>query len=793
MKKVLSFVLILALVLGSFSFAFGLSDVTEATANSEAITVANDLGIVIGTDKGAFEPDRAVNRAEFATMITRALGVPDSALAGFSATSFKDTSGYGWAVKYLAFCESKGIMIGDGMGNVMPGRTINVNEAMTMVLRAVGYTENSALLVGTWPAKYVTVAQNLGLYDDVASMLTVDRGNAAQIIYNALTVVKVQVDADGQTTNVTDDPTMLDNLGGKFWNTVSGKNAFAVFTKADAETSVINTQKYVGAFVKAYANDDGDVIAIAEVGSTFLTGTYDATADEFTANDVDYSVNVGSSMTTTYKTDVAVPLTENAKFGVNGNITAGTSIAAIPSISDGAFTIAAKVSGKTIKDVYSVQEWAPETAFLFEADMLDDDAINGYNFTLDDNDDIDTSSFALHGVAKLANISKDNVVSVFLKNPNVPTSDIVKVEVGTETVNGKVTMDNDSKYTINGKEYKLTASINIAPTLGDDGTAYLNYNGRIAYWDKDKGSVDNYAIVTATYAAVGRDNTMMLLDKNGIEKEYVIASDVTSSGALPSVITEGSLVTFDLNKSGKVSEIAYLSLTTGPGLNINKAKTIYGNKLIDSDVVVFVEDGGDYSLGSFADLEGDTSLTAWLYYNDGKVKVFVVGPEALGAESTYAVFNSVFDAYNSDDDKVQYVKGFADNAAYTAYTDDVNVVTAALVTNTSVNVMKLKVNSAGVIVNAEEANSQISKVTGTVLEKDSNNLILVTSGGFATWCAIDTNASVYEFATNVTNPFSKGSLSSIKAPTTAVPTGTTVELWQLDSDSSVYDLVVIKK
>ena len=42
MRKVLSFVLVLALVLGSFSMAFGLTDVA-GNDKQQAINVANDL------------------------------------------------------------------------------------------------------------------------------------------------------------------------------------------------------------------------------------------------------------------------------------------------------------------------------------------------------------------------------------------------------------------------------------------------------------------------------------------------------------------------------------------------------------------------------------------------------------------------------------------------------------------------------------------------------------------------------------------------------------------------------
>ena len=183
MKKVLALVLTFALVLTRFSLAFAddattaptpegkagkaLSDIA-ASPNKEAIGVVNDLGIVVGTPEGTFLPTKEVTRAEFAVMLTKALAIPNSALEGYSQTPFKDMAGYEWSTGYLAFCLSKGIMVGDGYGNAMPGRTVSLNEAVTMALRAIGYVDNSSELKGAWPANYVTKAQELDLYKDVA-------------------------------------------------------------------------------------------------------------------------------------------------------------------------------------------------------------------------------------------------------------------------------------------------------------------------------------------------------------------------------------------------------------------------------------------------------------------------------------------------------------------------------------------------------------------------------------------------------------------------------------------------
>ena len=285
MKKVLSFVLVLALVLGSFSMAFaadakiGLSDIA-GNANEDAISIVNGLGIITGYPDGTFAPDKDVTRAEFAAMITRALAIPESALAGYTATAFNDVAGYTWAVPYLAFCETKGIMLGDGNGNVMPGRTINVNEAITMALRAVGYTDNSARLVGTWPANYVTVAKNEGLYTDVDATATVDRASAAQIIYNLLSVQPVAVDADGMTLA----------YGNELFVALGCTTAAVTVLDYDStEVRNLDLTAYYGAAGTKYLNDDDEVIAFVP-STKFYTGEFNTTGDAFTVGDVTYKI-----------------------------------------------------------------------------------------------------------------------------------------------------------------------------------------------------------------------------------------------------------------------------------------------------------------------------------------------------------------------------------------------------------------------------------------------------------------------------------------------------------------------
>mgnify|MGYP002287850953 FL=1 len=823
MKKVLSFVLVLTLVLGSFSMVFAASDTRSGSqltdiadsANADAIIANCDLGIITGYTDGSFKPEQSVTRAEFAAMLTRMLGVPDSALTGYAKTSFTDMSGYGWANSYIGFCEAKGIINGYGDGTFGPGRTVTVNEAITMTLRAIGYTNNSSELVGAWPSNYVTLGKRLGLYDDVATTTTIDRGSAAQVIYNALTCTVVAVDADGKTTDAYVDK---DTDNAKTVIEVyldCTPTGWIVYTKGDADDSVINTMSYIGAYVKAFRNDDDDVIAIAEVKSTFLTGDYTEADDEFETDDVTYDL-VKSNIN--YKDEDND--TQDTQMFVNGkNTTTGNAFDA-----DGTYTIAAKVSGKTIKEVYSISKWTAEEAFLFENDMLDteDNKLDGYTFVEDDNGSIDEKSFALLGVSSLNDIKEDNVVEVYLETPEDSDTDIVRIEVGTETVEGKITVVNTDgdEFTIGGKVYSIADSFSAdeddltKASLGDTGTAYLNYKGEIALWKVEDADAENYAIVTGEVEEVGRDDTIILLDKNGEEKEYVLTDDVKENVGEDSGFTNnkenattkssvyelaiGDLVTFSLDRNGKIDSLEYLAYTGSDvsDKEVNKNRTLFGNSKLDNGVIVFsyddatLEDSG-FAVLNLADVETEKELQGTYYYMDGSsIAVMLIKDKYTGADSIYAVINSALAGYNADDDKAFKVEGFANGKAYTGWTADRNTGDLkAEFDAAKIEVYKLTIDSNDVITDAEittgEAFVTGAPINGDITDKDGNYLIQVAG----TWYTIDPNAVVYSYSV-ADEEFDTAKLSDIKKERNSIE-ASTVYLYQMDDDSEVVDFIII--
>jgi len=698
MRKVLSFVLVLSLVLGSFSMAFaaneaGLSDIA-GIANEDAIQVAYDLGIVTGNPDGTYLPEKAVNRAEFAALITRALAIPESALAGYTTTTFKDTVGYGWAVPYLAFCQSKGIMIGDGQGNAMPGRTITVNEAMTMALRAIGYTENSSLLVGVWPASYVSIAQNEGLYDDVAAKTTVDKANAAQIIYNLLTVQKVAVNADGATDFLWKN--RAETIEANLLNTNLGCTEVEdeiLGVNFDYDNSLINITGKIGAFGTAYKNDDGDLVAFT-VESTALTGKVDGT--KFKVGDTKYDFRTSTTDTAVFaNTD----LVDDAGF-VEEELNAAKIQEVAEAYNDGnTVTINVDVSGKKIKEVYSVVAWKADNAALADADVqedIEDGELLSEDFTLDDNDDIDMKSFQLVGVSSLADIDEDNVVYVYTND----AYKIRKVAVGTETVEGEIDEIGSDFVTIDGKDYKFpnngipgTAVIG-SFEVGDEGIFYLDYAGKIFDFDGTTNTADTYAIVKAVGDETNFDNAKFKLYlSDDSTKTLYFADDiadidwVTTSSAYYttfSSITAGALIGYGLDSNGDIDavDLTAAKYDTNTSFQSTKVMVVGGaSKSIDSNAVVFTYAGsnnfesGDYDIANLNEVKKGSIVSSTqpafvLINEDGKVAAMLIEESFVDVDDDdlYGVFNTMLQAKTGDDPVYRFT-GFIDGTAFSYKTD----------------------------------------------------------------------------------------------------------------------------
>ena len=106
-------------------------DDISAHANQPAIEAMAARGIISGKGNGKFDPDATMTRAEFATIVVRALGLTPKA-----NNQFADVAADAWYAPYVGTANSYGIVSGTSATTFNPNGTITRQEAAVMVARA---------------------------------------------------------------------------------------------------------------------------------------------------------------------------------------------------------------------------------------------------------------------------------------------------------------------------------------------------------------------------------------------------------------------------------------------------------------------------------------------------------------------------------------------------------------------------------------------------------------------------------------------------------------------------------
>ena len=225
MKRIFSLVLVLTMVLGSFGSVFAAADVETAektltavpkdvigTEYEKAVSRLVAFEIVDGYKDGTYKPENDVTRAEFAKIIVEALGIGNATKAAQGKTNFSDVPATHWASGYINVATGQGLLKGYPDGTFKPSAQVSYAEAMTMLVRALGYQDQ--FLKGSWPGNYVAKAAEAGIssgvrFDDAGRFA--NRGDVANLVNNALDadVVKVETYKDGTVEYKESEKTLL--------------------------------------------------------------------------------------------------------------------------------------------------------------------------------------------------------------------------------------------------------------------------------------------------------------------------------------------------------------------------------------------------------------------------------------------------------------------------------------------------------------------------------------------------------------------------------------------------------
>ena len=177
--------LCLGIIFSAAPMSLAFSDVQGDTLE-EAVAVLNGMGIVDGYSDGKYHPEDGLTRAQFCKLIVMAQGKGDQAAANSYRTLFQDLASGHWAAGYINLAYSQGLVSGYGDGRFGPDDPVTLSQAVTIVLRTLGYA--TADIGPFWPEDYLSKAAELGLTDGitagVGSALT--RGDAALLLYAML-------------------------------------------------------------------------------------------------------------------------------------------------------------------------------------------------------------------------------------------------------------------------------------------------------------------------------------------------------------------------------------------------------------------------------------------------------------------------------------------------------------------------------------------------------------------------------------------------------------------------------
>lgn len=232
------------------------SDVTDSATALNA-DVLRLMGVVSGTGGNQFNPGQVLTRAQFCTMVVNFMGKRDDVVLHSTRTIFTDVDSTHWARGYVNLAASTTIggskeqagsplISGVGDGRFLPDQQITLDQAVTILIRVLGYSGNQVGAV--WPDGYLNLAKSIGLTQglSVSPSSAITRAQAAQLFVNALN---------------------CKTGGGQVYYTTLGQ------AKENIVLLAVNTQTDDGSALGAVRTSEGTYLPIAEdVAPSALVG-----------------------------------------------------------------------------------------------------------------------------------------------------------------------------------------------------------------------------------------------------------------------------------------------------------------------------------------------------------------------------------------------------------------------------------------------------------------------------------------------------------------------------------------
>ena len=189
-KRILTWLLAISMLGSLLTVPAGAAAVTKFSDVSDSYTATaveslRLMGVLDGYGDGTFRPDTILNRAQFCKMAVYAMDGSGELGRYSTVTIFPDVKPSHWASAYINMAARKGIISGFADGKFKPGQTVTAGQAVTILMRGLGYKDED--MGGVWPQSYMAEAQTNGLLKSTgitSAYAGLTRAQAAKLFLN---------------------------------------------------------------------------------------------------------------------------------------------------------------------------------------------------------------------------------------------------------------------------------------------------------------------------------------------------------------------------------------------------------------------------------------------------------------------------------------------------------------------------------------------------------------------------------------------------------------------------------
>lgn len=145
------------------------------------------MNVLDGYQNGTFRPNVVLNRAQFCKMVVQILDAEEELGRYQTVTVFPDVKPSYWAAAYINLAaKGKHVIAGYADGCFHPERMVTVGQAVTILMRVLGYEDEK--IGGVWPYSYMAAASVAGLTEELSLSAEdgLTRGQAAKLFVNLL-------------------------------------------------------------------------------------------------------------------------------------------------------------------------------------------------------------------------------------------------------------------------------------------------------------------------------------------------------------------------------------------------------------------------------------------------------------------------------------------------------------------------------------------------------------------------------------------------------------------------------